>query len=747
MNVSTIKNQYESINLSKLPANVKTEVENIKADTENFTDADLVEVFADNWTLLYNDVIKKKYAEALEKPKAKSQNPISKSPKKESKTNSQRTLESLIKTFVAVANNEKKGTDAPSANEHKYKLGDKYRSDFDYWGMLTVAASITPETNIQILEKLYDSLEDVNYHTINSTLWDIIQLKKQKANSPQIPHKKEQKAKKAAAKYKPNKARSSKSNIKNPISKNKKENPCPEPTKKKGKPTPAKGKKKEYGENYPTGVKVRTISEDARLLKRVSAALGKERKLSTLANIYNAFTKYVAEHKITKTSTHARLILEAMGKMQQVIAKAAKAKLDQDDLIIFDLTDADLKADIKTAAEGTKAYPSVSLFKSFANMQGKMNVGMAGRRSSLKKRIEKALKDKKVVGKDPFYKELKQILTILTKTKDNEVIPPLEIGLGSVNSANTLAGIMGYLGCAGYQEGQCPCSKKDEGLGKVDLPNPKQVLEQVRAVKDAATGFKQTATEIGQELQDLVKPEGSATPSIMDNFIHGEEIDNVQPKGKVFRLPGELGNFFGPIEDYEMSIILRGDSGAGKTRLTFRMADAFASMGKRVLYNTLEIGVYSDLIKRMKTDYIKPHNVNKITWNGETMSFTELNEVAGHFDVVFVDSYGKLKEMDRDSIDELKRNNPNTIFVFIFQSNSKGTSLGGPGSEYDGGIVVHVVTVKENKALNYAKLEKNRYSGDDVYYLLHKDKTINHEQLDQMLNPSKKEAHPAQEDC
>ena len=44
---STIKTEYHSILLEKLPTAVKKEVEAIRSDTDNFKDPELVEIFAE----------------------------------------------------------------------------------------------------------------------------------------------------------------------------------------------------------------------------------------------------------------------------------------------------------------------------------------------------------------------------------------------------------------------------------------------------------------------------------------------------------------------------------------------------------------------------------------------------------------------------------------------------------------------------------------------------------------------------
>ena len=55
-----------------------------------------------------------------------------------------------------------------------YVLGDKFSTDFDYQGMLKAGLKIRLNTPLSDLEKLYDSFEDVNYHSENRFLSDVI---------------------------------------------------------------------------------------------------------------------------------------------------------------------------------------------------------------------------------------------------------------------------------------------------------------------------------------------------------------------------------------------------------------------------------------------------------------------------------------------------------------------------------------------------------------------------------------------
>jgi len=56
------------------------------------------------------------------------------------------------------------------AAEYRFQAGDMYSNDFDYVGMLTAGSEAVYEMGLENLQKLYDSFEDVNYHSENKFL-------------------------------------------------------------------------------------------------------------------------------------------------------------------------------------------------------------------------------------------------------------------------------------------------------------------------------------------------------------------------------------------------------------------------------------------------------------------------------------------------------------------------------------------------------------------------------------------------
>ena len=76
--------------------------------------------------------------------------------------------------------------------ERKYKLGDQWRKDFDYEGMLKMGEKAKyPKMSGEELEKLFSSFEDVNYHTVAKPLWDAVESLRHAAKVPDKVLKKE----------------------------------------------------------------------------------------------------------------------------------------------------------------------------------------------------------------------------------------------------------------------------------------------------------------------------------------------------------------------------------------------------------------------------------------------------------------------------------------------------------------------------------------------------------------------------
>jgi len=179
------------------------------------------------------------------------------------------------------------------------------------------------------------------------------------------------------------------------------------------------------------------------------------------------------------------------------------------------------------------------------------------------------------------------------------------------------------------------------------------------------------------------------------------------------QLPGDLGKFLGYVERYEYSILLRGEKGAGKSRLTYQLMNTFAKAGFTVGCFSLEIGKQSNIVKEMRNAYISPLVADKIQIaDSAPNGLDDIYKAAELFDVVCIDSWGKIPGVKSDDFDKLRKAYPKTMFIVIFQSTTNGTARGGSMPEYDAGIVIQVAEGGK------AYCEKNRYSGEDLTYLV-----------------------------
>lgn len=183
-----------------------------------------------------------------------------------------------------------------------------------------------------------------------------------------------------------------------------------------------------------------------------------------------------------------------------------------------------------------------------------------------------------------------------------------------------------------------------------------------------------------------------------------------------FQLPGNLGQLLGDLEKFELAITIEGDQGGGKTRFTYQLADAFASIGNDIAIFSLEIGSSSNLITRMKEEYLQPKNQERIFISGQLPDgYKTIEETAKQFDVIIIDSWNKTGLLSQE-FDRLRKENPNTIFIVIFQRTTQKTIRGGTAPLFDAGINIEIVKADDSFVNNYAVTTKNRYGITGIKY-------------------------------
>jgi hypothetical protein len=207
-------------------------------------------------------------------------------------------------------------------------------------------------------------------------------------------------------------------------------------------------------------------------------------------------------------------------------------------------------------------------------------------------------------------------------------------------------------------------------------------------------------------------------------FDSMNEIDEA-PSENSFRLAGDLGVLLGDLERFELAITLEGDQGGGKTRFSYQLANGFADIDMKVAMFSLEIGRKSDLVRRMREEYLEAENRDNIFITDQLPEgFDTIRKAAKDFDVIIIDSWNKL-HVKSTEFDRLRKEFPNTIFIIIFQRTTQGTIRGGTAPLFDSGINLEVVKVDDTFTNNYAVATKNRYGVTGTQYNITQQKIIN----------------------
>lgn len=404
------------------------------------------------------------------------------------------------------------------------------------------------------------------------------------------------------------------------------------------------------------------LTEEIKLIKRFANMVGKVRTKTQVLAYVRALQKAIRERKVRKTTVNGIVIKGIQDRAVKLYNLMLDKKLNEAKI---DLKDGGFKDDLLKISNADKVYLSIGFLKRFINMQGL--APEIAKAESLLKSIRNAIKANKF-EKDPYSKEISQIEHVLSSYLDGKI---KDVDLTQA----ALSGLMGLPQLA-------------------DIAPPKKAVGAKAKKKSPEAPIQMTLPAALSGLFTPVDKPGK------------REVTH-----KVFSLRGELGQFLGLIERLEYALLLRGEKGAGKTRFLYQLMDAFAEEGYQVANFTLEISKDSDLVKRMMEKYLKPKNRPNIHTADEAPNGIEtIREAAKYFDVVAIDSYGKLG-VKQSEFDRLRKDFPNTFFLVVFQSTTAGTARGGSGAEFDAGAVCQI----DHPGI--AWFEKNRYAMDDAFDL------------------------------
>ncbi len=241
--------------------------------------------------------------------------------------------------------------------------------------------------------------------------------------------------------------------------------------------------------------------------------------------------------------------------------------------------------------------------------------------------------------------------------------------------------------------------------------NKKNTLNWLSKQRYNSADVKQLIKSATNIIQNFNNP--TPTPNNLNeenNNLFGLQPLGSTKKGKTYRLRGHLGQFLGEYDRNNYTVVVRGDKGAGKSRLLYQLINAFAGKQLRIAFLSLEMSLNSSITERYKKEYISKPNLKRIDITDLAPTYEDLNAICKKYDVVAIDSWTKLRDITQGDFDKLQKENPGTIIICIFQSTTGKITRGGNMPEYDAGMVIQV-----NDG-GLAECEKNRYAPTDKIY-------------------------------
>lgn len=173
----------------------------------------------------------------------------------------------------------------------------------------------------------------------------------------------------------------------------------------------------------------------------------------------------------------------------------------------------------------------------------------------------------------------------------------------------------------------------------------------------------------------------------------------------------EIAKFLGNIEKKtkeSVAITLAGGQGSMKTRFCFQLMNALAQnykVGHASIEEHPESALYFDKAKQYCNDKAL-HNISA----PEINSIEDVHKLTRENDVIVIDSFSKLQEMDKNcQLDkDFRKAYDGKLFIIIYQLTSDGKMRGGAKSQFDGDCIAFIEK-KPNYTENYVWWDKNRY--------------------------------------
>lgn len=236
-------------------------------------------------------------------------------------------------------------------------------------------------------------------------------------------------------------------------------------------------------------------------------------------------------------------------------------------------------------------------------------------------------------------------------------------------------------------------------------------LEKSRRLLISANSKRKIKNDIDfvQDINKLQIVQETEKPTIMKGKILANKNFELPIKLVSEKLTNFIA-FLGNITREMFFCSITGDAGAGKSEFSFLIAKVLAQNKFKILYLSLEMGICAEQQKRLSFWKIQENYFDIC----EKMKIDQLKEVATDYDVIIIDSYGKLNA-DVKEIDQLRQDFPKILFFAIFQKTTAGTMRGGAGTLFDSTMNINLKIENDRRI---AKMVKSRYGTQEKEYMI-----------------------------
>lgn len=232
--------------------------------------------------------------------------------------------------------------------------------------------------------------------------------------------------------------------------------------------------------------------------------------------------------------------------------------------------------------------------------------------------------------------------------------------------------------------------------------------------KNRKKPLKGFATSLATNLlaNSLMAPEQKTETVAPVNSLAHRLQQRAKTKHEYYKVANkELSDFLGKIEKKtkeSVAITIAGGQGSMKTRLCFQIMNALAQnykVGHASIEEHPESALYFDKVKQYCNTKAL-HNISA----PEINSIADVHKLVQENDVIVIDSFSKLQEMDKNcQLDkDFRKAYDGKLFIIIYQLTSDGKMRGGAKSQFDGDCIAFIEK-KPNYTENYVWWDKNRY--------------------------------------